>query len=149
MRPIRQTEVVILIPQLADFVEYASRTNPRLEGRSLLKHRFRIDISMKNLFVGNLSYAIDNQQMHALFSPFGQVQSANVVMDRVTGQSKGFGFVAMAENEAKAAISELHGKEIQGRPLTVNEAKPRASMGPAQRGPSESDHPESVFSRQD
>lgn len=46
MRPIRQTEVVILIPQLADFVEYASRTNPRLEGRSLLKHRFRIDTSL-------------------------------------------------------------------------------------------------------
>ncbi len=84
---------------------------------------------MKNLFVGNLSYASDNQQLHALFSPFGQVQSANVVMDRVTGQSKGFGFVAMAENEAKTAISELHGKEIQGRPLTVNEAKPRGVTG--------------------
>ena len=102
---------------------------------------------MKNLFVGNLSYAIDNQQLQALFSPFGLVQSANVVMDRVTGQSKGYGFVAMAENEARVAISELHGKEIQGRPLTVNEARPRGSMGPTTHSPSQSDRPESGFSR--
>jgi cold-inducible RNA-binding protein len=80
---------------------------------------------MKNLYVGNLSYGIDNQRLQALFTPFGQVKSASVVMDRVTGRSKGFGFVEIAATEAGAAIQALHGKEVDGRALTVNEARPR------------------------
>lgn len=84
---------------------------------------------MKNLYVGNLSYGIDNQRLQALFSPFGQVKSASVVIDRLTGRSKGFGFVEMGANEASAAILALHGKEVDGRPLTVNEARPREVSG--------------------
>ena len=80
---------------------------------------------MKNLYVGNLSYGIDSQKLEALFTPFGPVKSASVVMDRDTGRSKGFGFVEMGATEASAAILALHGREVEGRALRVNEAKPR------------------------
>ena len=80
---------------------------------------------MKNLYVGNLSYSIDNQRLHDIFSLYGTVKSASVIMDRETGRSKGFGFVQMGSREALSAIGELHGKNIDGRVLTVNEAKPR------------------------
>lgn len=85
---------------------------------------------MKNIFVGNLSYGIDRQGLEALFSPFGSVKSAGVVKDRESGRSKGFGFVEMGASEASAAILALHGKEVDGRPLTVNEARPREASGP-------------------
>jgi cold-inducible RNA-binding protein len=90
---------------------------------------------MKNLFVGNLSYGIDNHKLQALFSPFGEVHSANVVMDRLTGHSKGFGFVSMDVNHANDALRALHGKEIDGRALTVNEARPREVSGNNSGGP--------------
>jgi len=78
------------------------------------------------LYVGNLSYSIDNSELEQLFAPHGTVQSANVIMDRETGRSKGFGFVEMGtDQQARAAISALHGKEVGGRSLTVNEARPR------------------------
>lgn len=80
---------------------------------------------MKNLYVSNLSYAIDNQQLAALFSPYGTVLSASVIMDRETGRSKGFGFVEMEDEGTAAAISALNGKIIEGRPLKVNEARPK------------------------
>ena len=80
---------------------------------------------MKNLYVSNLSYATDNQQLAALFSPYGTVLSASVIMDRETGRSKGFGFVEMDDAAAAAAVSALNGKVIEGRPLKVNEARPR------------------------
>ncbi|MFA7330220.1 MAG: RNA-binding protein [Candidatus Delongbacteria bacterium] len=80
----------------------------------------------KKLYVGNLNFAMANQDLEELFSPYGQVSSATVIMDRETGRSKGFGFVEMNnDNEAQAAISALNGKEINGRALTVNEARPR------------------------
>ena len=80
----------------------------------------------KKLYVGNLSYSVDNRQLESLFTPHGAVTSANVIMDRETGRSKGFGFVEMSnDQEANAAISALHGKDIEGRSLTVNEARPR------------------------
>lgn len=80
----------------------------------------------KKLYVGNLSYQVDNAALNELLSPFGQVQSAEVIMDRDTGRSKGFGFVEMSsDSEAQAAIAALSGKEHGGRALTVNEAKPR------------------------
>jgi RNA recognition motif-containing protein len=78
------------------------------------------------LYVGNLSYSIDNGALAQLFAPHGTVQSANVITDRETGRSKGFGFVEMGnDQQARAAISALHGKEVAGRSLTVNEARPR------------------------
>src|SRR5437764_796484 len=78
------------------------------------------------LYVGNLSYNVDSSQLEQLFSPHGTVQSAEIISDRETGRSKGFGFVQMdTEEAAKAAIGALNGKEHDGRALTVNEAKPR------------------------
>jgi RNA recognition motif-containing protein len=82
------------------------------------------------LYVGNLSYNISDQQLEELFAPFGQVKNAQVIMDRDTGRSKGFGFVEMVDaNQARAAIEGLNLKEIDGRSLTVNEARPREERG--------------------
>lgn len=78
------------------------------------------------LYVGNLSYETGNTELEQLFAPHGQVRSAEVIMDRQTGQSKGFGFVQMStDDEAKTAISAMDGQQIGGRALTVNEAKPK------------------------
>jgi RNA recognition motif-containing protein len=78
------------------------------------------------IYVGNLDYAVGDSDLEKLFAPHGTVQSAQVVMDRDTGRSKGFGFVEMgSEDEAQAAIAALNGKEIEGRTITVNEARPR------------------------
>lgn len=80
----------------------------------------------KKLYCGNLTYNTSNADLDQLFSAFGQVQSAEVVMDRDTGRSKGFGFVEMSnDSEAAAAIAGLNLKERDGRSLTVNEARPR------------------------
>jgi RNA recognition motif-containing protein len=84
----------------------------------------------KKLYVGNLTYQVDNSQLEQLFAPFGTVQSAQVIQDRETGRSKGFGFVEMdSDAEALAAIDGLHDHEHDGRRLTVNEAKPREDRG--------------------
>ena len=78
------------------------------------------------IYVGNLNYDTDNVSLDEMFKPYGTVASAQVIMDRETGRSKGFGFVEMSsETEAKAAIDALNGTEINGRAITVNEAKPR------------------------
>jgi RNA recognition motif-containing protein len=90
--------------------------------------RFSVkDLSMAmKLYVGNLAYSVDNGGLEDLFAPFGSVRSAQVIMDRDTGRSKGFGFVEMNDaNEARNAINELSDKELDGRRLTVNEARPR------------------------
>jgi RNA recognition motif-containing protein len=80
----------------------------------------------KRLYVGNLSYQVDSSELEQLFSAHGTVQSAEVVSDRMTGRSKGFGFVEMGtDEEAQAAIAALNGQQNNGRALTVNEAKPR------------------------
>ena len=84
----------------------------------------------KKLYVGNLTYGVTDSQLEQMFAPHGTVQSAQVIMDRDTGRSKGFGFVEMgSDQEAKAAIAALNGKEVDGRALTVNEAKPREDRG--------------------
>jgi len=89
----------------------------------------------KKLYVGNLSYNTSSTDLENLFSPHGTVQSAQVIMDRDTGRSKGFGFVEMGSDaEAQAAIQALSGKEVEGRALTVNEAKPREDRGGAGGG---------------
>ena len=78
------------------------------------------------MYVGKLSYTVTNASLEELFAPFGGVRSAQVIMDRESGRSKGFGFVEMdSDNAANDAIKGLHDKEYEGRPLTVNEAKPR------------------------
>jgi RNA recognition motif-containing protein len=80
----------------------------------------------KKLYVGNLSYDVDSSALEQLFTPHGKVNSAQIINDRDTGRSKGFGFVEMSsDTEANAAIADLNGKEHGGRALTVNEAKPR------------------------
>ena len=80
----------------------------------------------KRLYVGNLSYEATNNSLEELFAPFGDVRSAQVIMDRDTGRSKGFGFVEMPDdNAARSAIEALNDQEHQGRRLAVNEAKPR------------------------
>jgi len=78
------------------------------------------------IYVGNLSYSTSEEDIRTAFSAFGTVDSADVIMDRSTGRSKGFGFVEMSvESEAKAAIDALNGKDVDGRSLNVNVAKPR------------------------
>jgi len=80
----------------------------------------------KKLYVGNLSYDVSGADLETLFAQHGEVQSAQVIEDRSTGRSKGFGFVEMSSSEeAQAAINALNGQEHGGRALTVNEAKPR------------------------
>lgn len=92
------------------------------------------------LFVGSLSYSVNDDQLQDAFAAVGQVVSAKVIIDRDTGRSKGFGFVEMAtEEEAQAAVKQLNGKEIEGRAIAVNEARPqenreRRSFGGNDRG---------------
>ena len=84
----------------------------------------------KKLYVGNLSYGVDSSTLEQLFAAHGTVESAQVITDRDTGRSKGFGFVEMASDaEADAAIAALNGQESNGRALTVNEARPREERG--------------------
>src|SRR4051812_16331547 len=86
-------------------------------------------MSMK-LYVGNLSFQTSSQDLQQLFAAAGTVESASVVEDRETGRSRGFGFVEMSSSEeGQAAIAQFNGKEVNGRNLTVNEAKPRENRG--------------------
>lgn len=79
-----------------------------------------------NIYVGNLSYKLTDDELKTAFLPFGDVKYARIIMDRDSGRSKGFGFVKMAgRSQAKAAMEALNGTEVAGRPLTVNEARPR------------------------
>ena len=92
-------------------------------------------IVAKKLYVGNLSYGVTDSDLQKLFEPHGSVQSAQVIMDRDSGRSKGFGFVEMDNgDEAQAAIDALNGQQIDGRALTVNEARPREDRGGARGG---------------
>ena len=87
------------------------------------------------LYVGNLSFSTSSSDLQELFAQAGTVESASVVEDRDTGRSRGFGFVEMAsKEEGEAAIAQFHGKEVNGRSLTVNEAKPRENRGGGGRG---------------
>jgi RNA recognition motif-containing protein len=84
----------------------------------------------KKLYVGNLAYSLSDRELEQLFAAHGTVQSAQVIMDRDTGRSKGFGFVEMGtDQEAQAAITAMNGKEVEGRALTVNEARPKTEGG--------------------
>jgi RNA recognition motif-containing protein len=80
-----------------------------------------------NLYIGNIPYSISESELTALFANFGEVTSLNIVKDKVTNRSKGFGFVDMPDDSAaNAAIAELNGKEVNGRKIIVNEARPKA-----------------------
>ncbi len=95
----------------------------------------------KKLYVGNLAYGVTDSQLEQLFAAHGAVQSAQVIMDRDTGRSKGFGFVEMSNSaEAEAAISALNGVEKDGRAMTVNEARPKAEGGGGGGGRGRSDY---------
>jgi RNA recognition motif-containing protein len=84
----------------------------------------------KKLYVGNLGYGVTDSDLTKLFEPHGTVESVQIIMDRDTGRSKGFGFVEMkTDQEAQAAIAALNGQDSDGRPLTVNEARPRPEGG--------------------
>jgi len=83
-----------------------------------------------NIYVGNLSWGLKDQDLANLFAPFGEVASAKIVMDKFTQRSKGFGFVEMPNDEqAQAAIAQLNGSEIEGRNLVVNESRPKEEGG--------------------
>ncbi len=87
------------------------------------------------LFVGNLPFSTTNQDLEELFAQSGAVTSVNIIMDKFTGRSRGFGFVEMGtDEEAQAAIERFHEYELNGRPLTVNEAKPKEPRGPRGEG---------------
>ena len=89
----------------------------------------------KKLYVGNLGYGVTDNDLTQMFEAHGTVKSAQVIMDRDTGRSKGFGFVEMgSDQEAQAAISAMNAKEVGGRALTVNEAKPKEDRGGGGRG---------------
>jgi RNA recognition motif-containing protein len=89
----------------------------------------------KKLYVGNLPYGVSDSDLEQMFAAHGTVQSAQVIMDRDTGRSKGFGFVEMgSDQEAQAAIAAFNGKEVDGRRLTVNEARPKTEGGGGRGG---------------
>ena len=84
-----------------------------------------------NIYVGNLPYSLSEDDLKAAFSQFGEVSSANIIMDRMSGQSKGFGFVEMPESsEADEAIKALNESALNGRNIKVNEARPRGERSP-------------------
>lgn len=95
--------------------------------------RIRFAIMAKKLYIGNLSYSTTNESLQAAFEQAGPVSSANVIMDKMTGRSRGFGFVEMAEDaDAEKAIAMWNGKELDGRALVVNEARPMEERPPRQ-----------------
>ncbi len=90
---------------------------------------------MKNLFVGNMSFQTTEAEIRALFEPFGQITRVHIVMDRETGRARGFAFVEMPnDEEAAKAIAGLDGKELGGRNIKVNEARPKERSGPPSGG---------------
>ena len=85
---------------------------------------------MKNIYVGNLAFGSNEDTIRSLFESYGAVDNISIIRDRDTGQSRGFGFVEMADSDAAdRAIAELNGTDLEGRALTVNEARPRAERG--------------------
>ena len=84
-----------------------------------------------NIYVGNLSFKTNDDDLRSAFEQFGNVDSARVVTDRETGRSRGFGFVEMSDNEARAAIAGLNGRDLQGRNISANEARPKEDRKPS------------------
>ncbi len=98
--------------------------------------------SMVNIYVGNLPFSATEQDLHALFAPYGEIVKTALILDRETGRSRGFGFVEMpVREEALKAIEALNGSEFEGRNLTINEARPRGSGGGGGGSMSQGDRP--------
>jgi cold-inducible RNA-binding protein len=89
---------------------------------------------MKRIYVGNLSYQTTEGDLTDLFEQVGQVESVNIITDRDTGRSKGFAFVEMSDEDAEKAIAQFNGTEVNGRSVTVNEARPREERGGGRGG---------------
>jgi RNA recognition motif-containing protein len=90
---------------------------------------------MKKIYVGNLSFGVNESDLRSMFEPYGRVENVTLVTDRDTGRSRGFGFVEMNEDkEASSAIEALNGRDSGGRPLTVNEARPKVERGGGRGG---------------
>ena len=88
-----------------------------------------------NIYVGNLSYEVTEEDLKLAFEPYGKVDSANIIKDKYSGQSKGFGFVEMpSKAEAQSAIDGLNGTELKGKTLNVNEARPRTESRSGRKG---------------
>lgn len=103
-----------------------------------------------NLYVGNLSYRLTEDELRQAFEEFGQVSSCTIIKDKMTGESKGFGFLEMPErSEAEAAINGLNGRDLKGRRLNVNEARPREGGGGGPRGAGRSSGPREGRSNRD
>ena len=101
-------------------------------GRRFLKRK---GINRMNIYVGNLSFDVTEGELKELFGPFGQVTEVRLIMDKFSGESKGFGFIEMpSKEEAEKAIEELNNKDMKGRAITVNEAKPKTDRGGRGRG---------------
>lgn len=83
----------------------------------------------KKLYVGNLPFQTTEDELNELFAQVGPVESVRIITDRDTGRSRGFGFVEMGDDDAEKAISQFNGSELNGRPLTVNEARPQTNRG--------------------
>jgi hypothetical protein len=108
-------------------------TETRQKKVVLRVNRFRFATMAKKLYIGNLSYGTNDESLRAAFETAGPVSSANVIMDKMTGRSRGFGFVEMTEDaDAEKAISMWNGKELDGRALVVNEARPMEERPPRQ-----------------
>jgi RNA recognition motif-containing protein len=112
-------ENVVWAPSISRFVSLGTNGNFSLQKESRM-----------NIYVGNLSYEVTEEDLRQAFEAFGQVDSLNIIKDKYSGQSKGFGFVEMpSKDEAQSAIDGLNGKELKGRALNVNEARPRSESG--------------------
>jgi len=99
-------------------------------GRCFLKRK---GIKTMNIYVGNLLFDVTEDELRELFEPFGQVTEVRMIMDKFSGKSKGFGFIEMpSKEEAEKAIEELNAKDLKGRPMNVNEAKPKTDRGGSQ-----------------
>jgi RNA recognition motif-containing protein len=91
---------------------------------------------MVNIYVGNIAYAVTEDDLRTAFEPYGTVDKATVIVDRLTGRSRGFGFVEMPnDDEARTAIASLHDVELKGRPMLVREARPRLGTQPGGDAP--------------
>ncbi len=106
------------------------RASGRKEEYSFFFLERQDEVDSMNIYVGNLSYDMTEDDLRKVFEEFGKVESVKIIMDRYSGRSKGFGFVEMPdEDEAKKAIGELNGKSVMGREIKVNEARPRPAGG--------------------
>jgi RNA recognition motif-containing protein len=98
-----------------------------ISGGSVLKRK---GVNSMNIYVGNLLFDVTEDELKELFAPFGQVTEVRLIMDKFSGKTKGFGFIEMpSKEEAQKAIEGLNGKDIKGRAMTVNEAKPKVERG--------------------